>query len=315
MAALANAQSLSEYLQLRKSNGIYSPSAISVLDNIAQARVIELSTTIKGTFKVDSGAALMIEKSDGSTAIVDCQTIPDWLVGNEVQARLLVKAWRDDETGEEKLQLLGAAPESDVAPHDKVAAAPVAKKKTSSRLSRSTLPSRHLTYRMRVNENIPANKYTSQYAGWIKGVNPRLSNDDAYAIAYFLIQDSLKYGVDARLIVAMILAESSFNPWATSKHGAQGLGQLMPGTANGLGVGNAYDVEQNLDGMVRMVRGLLDTYKASTGDDTKTLYYTIAAYNAGAGAVKKYGGIPPYAETQNYVVKVVNYYKQLTANG
>ena len=315
VAALSNAQTLSEYLQLRKSNGINSPAAISVLDNIAAPRVVELSTTIKGSFKVETAAALMIEKSDGSTAVVDCKSIPDWLVGNEVQARLLVKVWRDDDTGEEKLELLGAAPESDVAPHDKVAAPPAAKKKGSSRLSRTALPSRHLTYRMRLNETASFNKYTPRYANWIKGVNPRLTDDEALAIAHFLIQDSLKYGVDARLIVAMVLAESSFNPWATSRTGAQGLGQLMPGTANGLGVGNSYDIEQNLDGMVRMVRGLLDTYQASTGDETKTLYYTIAAYNAGAGAVRKYGGIPPYAETQNYVVKVVNYYRQLTANG
>jgi hypothetical protein len=311
LGAFASAQSIDQYLQLRKANGINLPSDISALDHIVDSRVIELSATVKGTFKVDNHGALMIEKADGSTAIVDCTDVPDWLVGNELKARLLVKAYRDENTEEVKMDLLGAAPDSEVAVHDK---APVAvKKRETSRFSKP-LPSRHLTFRTRSNTSDAALRFAPRYAEFILKINPRLSSQDAYAIAYYLINDSLKYGVDARLIVAMVLAESSFNPWATSKHGAQGLGQLMPGTANGLGVGNAYDVEQNLDGMIRMVRGLIATYKASTGDDTKTLYYTIAAYNAGSGAVAKYGGIPPYAETQNYVVKVVRYYATLTSN-
>ena len=310
-AAISSAQTVDQYLHLRRENHITQPTDVSTLDNIADARVIELSTSVKGTFKVDNHGALMIDKPDGSTAIIDCTTIPDWLVSNETKARLIVKVSRDQETEELKMDLLAAAPESDVAPHDKVAAQP--KKTEPSRLARKALPSRHLTYRMRTDEGLPESVYTPTYAGYIQQINRNLSGDDAYAIAHYLIGYSLKYGVDARLIMAMVLAESSFNPYATSKHGAQGLGQLMPGTANDLGVGNAYDVEQNLSGMVRMVRGLLDTYKASTGDDTKTLYYTVAAYNAGAGAVAKYGGIPPYAETQNYVQKVVYYYSRFTS--
>ena len=315
MAALGNAQSIDTYLHLRRENRITQATDISALDNIVDPRIVELSTTVKGTFKVGDHGELMVERSDGSSAIVDCTDIPDWLVGNEVKARLLVKVHRDETTEEVKMDLLGAAMDSDVAPYDKATAATKPAKKTSSRLARKELTSRHLTYRMRANDNIPESKFTPTYAGFIQKINRNLSDDDAFAIAHYLIHDCLKYGVDARLIMAMVLAESGFNPWATSKHGAQGLGQLMPGTANGLGVGNAYDVEQNLDGMVRMVRGLLDTYKASTGDDYTTLCYTIAAYNAGAGAVSKYRGIPPYPETQKYVQKVVYYYSQFTANG
>lgn len=312
MAGLANAQSIDQYLRLRKANSISLPTDISVLDNVVDPRVIELSTTVKGTFKVDSHGALMIDKADGSTAIIDCSDIPDWLIGNEVKARLLVRVRRDEDTSEIKMDLLGAAPETEVSVHDKTL--PV-KKKSTVRASAKSLPSRHLTFRSNSSTRLAVTKYAPKYAEFILGINPRLSKDDAYNIACFLIDDSLKYGVDARLIVSMVLAESRFNPWATSKHGAQGLGQLMPGTATGLGVGNAYDVEQNLDGMVRMVRGLLDKYKASTGDDTQALYLTVAAYNAGPGAVAKYGGIPPYTETQNYVEKVVRYFVTLTRNG
>jgi hypothetical protein len=312
VAALGNAQSLNEYLRLRKANKIVLPTAITALDNIVDARTLELSTTVKGTFKVDTRGALMIDKADGSTAIVDCVDVPEWLVGNEVKARLLVKAYRDESTMEVKIDLLGAAPEADVAVHDKKPAEPKAKA-PANRSIRKPLTSRNLTYRMRTNEGLPESVYTPIYAGYIGKINRRLTADESYAIAHYLIGYSLKYGVDARLIMAMVLAESSFNPFATSRSGAQGLGQLMPGTASGLGVGNAYDVEQNLNGMIRMVRGLLDKYRASTGDDWKTLSYTLAAYNAGPGAVSKHGGIPPYRETQNYVDKVVYYYSRFTA--
>ncbi len=313
MAAFSGAQSIEEYLHLRRANSITKPTDIGALDHIVDPRVLELSANIKGTFKANGRGALMIDRADGSTAVVDCDDVPDWLSNSAAKARLIVNVWRDDNTSEIRIELLGAAPESSVTSYDKVAPPPASKKKDVAKPTTRPLPSRNITYRMMRDTHGAEAHYAPTYARFILGINRRLSADDAYAIAYFLIHDSLKYGVDARLIMAMVLAESSFNPYATSKDGAQGLGQLMPGTANGLGVGNAYDIEQNLDGMVRMVRGLLNTYKASTGDDAKMLYYTIAAYNAGAGAVAKYGGIPPYPETENYVQKVVYFYTRFTA--
>ena len=110
-----------------------------------------------------------------------------------------------------------------------------------------------------------------------------------------------KNGLDADFVKAVVKQESGFNPKATSHCGAQGLMQLMPGTAKGLGVKNAYDAEQNVAGGTKMLSNLLKTY----GGD-KSL--ALAAYNAGGGAVKKYGGIPPYAETQRYVKNVLSMY-------
>lgn len=105
------------------------------------------------------------------------------------------------------------------------------------------------------------------------------------------------YGLDRALLRAVIHAESAFNPLALSSKGAQGLMQLMPGTAGDLGVADAFDAEQNIRGGARYLAQLL---KSFNGDPR----LATAAYNAGPGAVQKYGGVPPYDETQVYVERV-----------
>ena len=117
-----------------------------------------------------------------------------------------------------------------------------------------------------------------------------------------------KNGLDEDFVKAVINQESGFNPNATSKCGAMGLMQLMPSTAEGLGVKNAYDAEQNIKGGTKYLKGLMDRF----GND-KSL--ALAAYNAGPNAVKKYGGIPPYAETQNYVKSILNKYDKMKGEG
>jgi soluble lytic murein transglycosylase-like protein len=103
-----------------------------------------------------------------------------------------------------------------------------------------------------------------------------------------------KYGIDPALLAGLVKQESGFNPNAGSAAGARGLTQLMPSTAAGLGVTNVLDPAQSLDGGAKYLRAQLDAFG---GDVSRAL----AAYNAGPGAVKRYGGVPPYAETQNYV--------------
>ena len=104
-------------------------------------------------------------------------------------------------------------------------------------------------------------------------------------------------GVDPALLAGLVRQESNFNAAAVSPAGARGLTQLMPATAAGLGVANPSDPVQALEGGARYLRRQLDAFG---GDVTKAL----AAYNAGPGAVQRYGGVPPYAETQAYVQKV-----------
>lgn len=110
-----------------------------------------------------------------------------------------------------------------------------------------------------------------------------------------------KYGVDAKLIKAIACAESNFDPTATSKSGAMGIMQMMPSTAKECGVEDPYDPRQSIMGGTYYISQMLERYDGDVS-------LALAAYNAGANNVDKYGGIPPFEQTQNYVKKVVGYY-------
>jgi soluble lytic murein transglycosylase-like protein len=116
-----------------------------------------------------------------------------------------------------------------------------------------------------------------------------------------------KYGVNPSLIKAVIHAESGYNPNAVSRKGASGLMQLMPGTARSLKVNNSFDPQDNVEGGVKYLRFLLDTFRGDVS-------LAVAAYNAGLNKVAKYGGIPPYNETRTYVNRVLSYMQSYQAN-
>jgi soluble lytic murein transglycosylase-like protein len=114
-------------------------------------------------------------------------------------------------------------------------------------------------------------------------------------------QASKKYGVDADLVKAVIQNESAYDPSAVSSAGAMGLMQLMPATAANLGVEDPMNPSDNIEGGVKLLRELLNQFGGN-------LTNTVAAYNAGAGAVQQYDGVPPYQETQTYVNRVLSTY-------
>ncbi len=121
-----------------------------------------------------------------------------------------------------------------------------------------------------------------------------------------LIADTAqKYGLDPSLLKAVAQAESNFSPTAVSSAGAKGLMQLMDATAQSLGVTDAFDPAQNIEGGAKFLSQLLNRYQ---GNETLAL----AAYNAGPGAVDKWGGVPPYEETQTYVPRILDLRNQYT---
>jgi hypothetical protein len=123
-----------------------------------------------------------------------------------------------------------------------------------------------------------------------------------HEIQQLIVRTAQRYGVDPALALALAKAESNFDPDATSHKGAIGVMQLMPETAKALGVANPYDPAENIDGGVRYLRQLIERFGGN-------IVLAVAAYNAGPNAVRRYGGIPPYPETQTFVRKVLAYWE------
>ncbi len=130
-------------------------------------------------------------------------------------------------------------------------------------------------------------------AGWL-----RVPGGDASRYSIEIREAAQRYGVPEKLVIAVIRVESAFNAQAVSRKGARGLMQLMPETASVLGVRNSFDPHENIDGGVRHLRGLIDRF-------SNNVPLALAAYNAGEKAVVAHQGIPPYAETRDYVTRVL----------
>jgi soluble lytic murein transglycosylase-like protein len=146
------------------------------------------------------------------------------------------------------------------------------------------------------------------YATVLRTINPHLQVHQSLAYARSLLADSERTNLDPNLIMALVTVESSWRQTAVSNRGARGLGQLMPTTAAKLGV-NAGDPAENLRGASAYLRTLIDRF---AGRGVNAMRDAIGAYNAGPRAVERYHGIPPYHETQRYVVKVLAQWHKLS---
>ncbi|MEC7121094.1 MAG: lytic transglycosylase domain-containing protein [Pseudomonadota bacterium] len=148
-----------------------------------------------------------------------------------------------------------------------------------------------------------------QYKNWgaTEASVPKSSSRNQNAFDHLITAAAQRHNLDPALMKAIMHTESGFNPNARSPVGAQGLMQLMPATARRFNVTNAWDPEQNIEGSAKYLRWLLNRFKGR-------VEHVLAGYNAGEGNVDKYGGIPPFRETQDYVRRVLSRYNNLYAN-
>ncbi len=148
----------------------------------------------------------------------------------------------------------------------------------------------------------PSPAATERYATVLRTINPHLQVHQSVAFARSILATAERNDLNPELLTALVTVESGWRPDAVSWAGARGLGQLMPSTARTLGV-NPRDPSENLHGAGQYLKAMIDRFADRGGN---ALRYAIGAYNAGPKAVEKYHGIPPYAETRNYVRKVLS---------
>lgn len=319
-------------LQLRPADVCANPFAYA-------GRVVELRGRITGRMEFDGQAMILLQLPQGSTVELSLPSPIAHIVRTleMTDARVLVRVVGVS-SGTSPFAVLGIAPDNEVSvlerkEQERQQAA--ARQRVATQSYRTALlpgPARGGGARRSTPVLSPeevvrlAEYYTPHlrprarglfvpYFQFIARWNPRLSAEEAGNITYHLLHFADLHEVDPRLVVALVIAESNFNPDVTSRAGAAGLGQLMPGTARGLGLTNPYDPAQNLYGSIRYLRERLSSFGvgAATGGDFsfEQIALALAAYNAGPGAVKKHGGVPPYRETQAYIRKVINLYQQL----
>lgn len=302
------ALSAREYATLRKKLGAIPLAKAKA--NLADClgKVTEVRGRVAGVSKGSSGITIIICTREDDSYLIDTDTPP---VENPGPALACLVRIGDASTHSlSELKLIAFTYDSELRRLEEAwsradaARSSVSHTKTASATDNNS--TRVRTYS--IEELVRA------YRQAVKRFNPKLSDSQADTIARSILAFSYRYGVDARLVCAVILAESQFRITATSPAGTMGLGQLMPTTAAGLGVNNAFDPVENIYGSVRYIRSMLD--RMSGGKKWNELSWgelalALAAYNAGPGAVKRHGGIPPYRETQNYVRKVISIYKQL----
>lgn len=290
LASSAFALSDREYSQKvrrLRAQGIFTTQDLQRARSKAPAGAFELVGQVSGILACSSQTVLMIKLADGDS--VEVKTAA---VSNEIQPGVRVRC------------LVRSAAKNGLGPLSFVAAVidvgqPLAGRRGAASgrgevvYAPQPLPSRGID-----NDVLFTCKRAIAY------FNPRLSVREVNQIATNIVGYSNYVGIDPYFIVAVVATESRFNPNARSYKGAMGLGQLMPGTARGMGVRDPYDPVDNLAGAIRLLRNHLLKYQ----NQPYQVALALAAYNAGSGAVKRHGGVPPYRETYNYIWKVYEYY-------
>lgn len=335
-----------QYLSLRRS---YPPAAGFTLEAAksdpqqAWGKTVEVEGRLLGIARSSDGASLMLATDKSGVLALAMSQVPSWVQPGD-RLRALVVMTQGDGTGAAQnagvMVVVAVASASDIAAMEvrwrseaaargarerqqvialgravsELGRRPISAKPGRARVpaARPWLDARSASLSRSLSPN--ARAVYAPYRNAIRTYNKRLSEREVEAITTSILLFSERMDVDPRLVIALVLAESSFKPGATSRVGAMGLGQIMPGTAREIGLTNPYDPVQNIEGAVYLLKTRLDKYSGGAPQQSLTMQQIIlalASYNAGMGAVKKYGGVPPYRETRNYVKKVEKIYRSL----
>lgn len=322
-----------EYLALRRArklNPAVTLTAVEANPSRYLGKVVELRGSVNGVCVGESDVTFLLELADKRTLTLvappaERGTAHD-MSGHKLRVLALVA-----ETKDASLPVVPIATAYDVEV--------TTREEMAAKAIKAKAPSRHGTTRVPaepsrglVARQIPqvaggisamAQRYLQPsalaaypyYRNFILRQNHHLTDTEADEITVSILYFAPKYKVDPRLVVAMIIAESSFDPRSTSHKGAMGLAQLMPDEARAYHLSNPYSPIQNIGTAVTLLKLKLNMYKEAGVPDgmltEKQIQLTMAAYNAGSGAVRKYGGVPPYRETQGYVRRVLSLYRQL----
>lgn len=325
-----------DFLAARSRHKLVSVSTPQILKEMPSGEAyIELNGKVYGSIKGAEGAVSLLVKFGDLSYVIESKTRPEWVQINESDVRFVLRATKTELQLTPTLELIASVAEQDALMIDEELileierkAEAARKKAEADRIANEQKASRGGTRSVfagnvenpiigdigsaRPNLSSAYAAIVPDYMSMILANNKNLPLNQAQFIAECVIAYSSQYGVDARLVMALIQHESNFNPLSTSSKGAMGLGQLMPDTAKGLGITDAYDIEQNVYGTVRTLRGHLERQSKESKDVTDLLVRALSAYNAGPGAVAKYDGMPPYAETQAYVQRVIKTYLKLS---
>lgn len=309
------------FVKTRQSLKATPVGGISYLQQNVEAyrgTVVELTATVKGVSRMGETQVVVLQSADGASACPRAAQPLQEQLG--AQLRVLLRVGEDNLVGLGDVELVYAVHEADIAQWEAQQRRKQGATKPPQRTARPLASRFNTPVRTSQGQVITFEQWHSAvydaYARAISRFNPKLKPQQVEVITNSILAFSWYYRVDPRLVVAMVLAESGFRPDAVSRAGAMGLGQLMPRTARGLGVNNPFDPVQNLAGAIRLLHGHLNTYSGGRAYREGTVSWNdiilaMAAYNAGSGAVRKYGGVPPYRETQTYVRRVIALYKQL----
>ena len=291
-------------------------------------RTVDLAVTVTGLVSSGDERTALLSVGGQSVSVPLPVKFPgeEWIASG-ARVRVLLQVAPDDASLPSSVRLLAAAPEGDIVAAENAEAARQAA--AAARLSSGPASRRHSKRYAVVryaddpaNAGHPAGALPARalavygpYRALVRRWNRRLSETDVDKITTSILYFSDRNDIDPRLVVATIIAESDFDIHSTSHAGAMGLAQIMPDEAQSLGVTNPYDPIQNIGAAVHILRGHLEKYGGAPAGagiiPVSRILLTMAAYNAGPGAVHKYHGVPPYRETRRYVAKIAALYRQM----